>query len=149
MYITESPHRKVLDFYIMPQGNEVEPHLGQSKSRQGQLFDQFFYSAAFISGVPGPSRPTGGGTRTVRHRQPPADGSTPLKGRQLCGGLRPPASLRRALPAPRPELVERQSIDQMPEGLEVQGQCNSSCATKVRKSLAEDLPNRQSRERDP
>lgn len=27
----------MLDFYIMPQGNEVEPHLGQSKSRQGQL----------------------------------------------------------------------------------------------------------------
>lgn len=37
MYITENPHRKMLDFYIMPQGNEVEPHLGQSKSRQGQL----------------------------------------------------------------------------------------------------------------
>ena len=27
----------MLNFYIMPQGNEVEPHLGQSKSRQGQL----------------------------------------------------------------------------------------------------------------
>ena len=37
MYITENPHRKMPDFYIMPQGNEVESHLGQSKSRQGQL----------------------------------------------------------------------------------------------------------------
>ena len=29
--------RRARRFYIMPQGNEAEPHLGQSKSRQGQL----------------------------------------------------------------------------------------------------------------
>ena len=61
------------------------------------------------------------------YQQGHIDDSTPLTGRQ-------------------PELVKHQGLDWMPEGTVVQWQCNSSYATKVRKSLAEDPPDRRGRE---